>query len=329
MSNKYERLSELIMFFNQKFHMEQLLTYGFQFLYEKLELNSAAIYKKNGDYFELVSSLEYDNPIENIECTRVLNRLASMHGGLLTSNFNKYFEYEIISKTEMKIVIPLIVKSDLFGFIISNGIKTGPITEDDISFIEKATIIINNTFERAKINLDYKSMELKMNKDIFGLLFVNQSTRLLMKELNVENLYSMCVDMVRELTGSKITTIGIYDDALNIIIIKRYIDITSSEKKLQEFELVSGELEIDKLIYEVKKDERELKNIFKDLSGFENISAKYIILIVVRKVVIGFITISDTNNGQSYDSGTFELIESMVSAILISITNAKHFESMK
>ena len=167
-----------------------------------------------------------------------------------------------------------------------------------------------------------------MNKDIFGLLFVNQSTRLLMKELNVENLYSMCVDMVRELTGSKITTIGMYDDTLNKIIIKRYIDITSNEKKLQEFELVSGELQIDKLIYELKSDERGLKNIFKDLSGFENINAKYIILIVVRNIVIGFITISDTNNGQCYDSGTFELIESMVAAILISITNAKYFESI-
>ena len=150
MSSKYEKLSELIMFFNQKFHMEQLLTYGFQFLYEKLELNSAAIYKKNGDHFELVSSLEYDDPIKDIESTRVLDRLASMHGGLLTSNFSKYFECDIISKTEMEIVIPIIVRSNLFGFIISNGIKSEPITEDDISFIEKATIIINSTFEKSK-----------------------------------------------------------------------------------------------------------------------------------------------------------------------------------
>ena len=328
MTCNYGKLSEMVSFFNQRFHMEQLVTYGYKFLHEKLDLLNSAIYIKNNDIFELGSKFGYDEIPEYIKSNSALSKIAILHGRLLVYSFNKYFEEDFINSTEMQIIIPLIVKSELVAFIVSNGVSYGELSPEDIEFMEKGNILINNALSLAKADMDYLKMSRTLDKDIFSLLFLNQSTRLLMSENEVDKIYIMCIDIIRELTASRVTSLGLYDENSKRVIIKGYQDVNSNEKINVEFEFAGNREPTEKIIYHINNDEAELKSIFKDLSGFSDLEAEHVVLIVKDKI-IGFITISDTINNQEYDKSTYEMIESMAASIYISIANASYIKEIK
>ena len=148
MEKKYRKLSEMILFFNQRFHMEQLITYGYKFLQEKLELNNSCIYIKDNKKYTLRDKIGYEDLPYEMDENRMLVAFASLHGRLLTSSFIKYFDKEIIDTTNMTLVIPLIYKGILLGYIISDGLKNDDLNTDNIEFIESANVLINNAYQR-------------------------------------------------------------------------------------------------------------------------------------------------------------------------------------
>ncbi len=54
---------------------------------------------------------------------------------------------------------------------------------------------------------------MKLDKKIFNLFFINHCSRTLLSELNLEKIYMLCIDIIRELTASSVTSFGLYEDA--------------------------------------------------------------------------------------------------------------------
>ncbi len=327
MNKNIQKLFDMITFFSQRFHIEQLTTYGYNYLHVNLNFINSVIYLLDEGSYKLKGKTDYGDIPLVINTHPYTEKVATHHGRLVTHSFEKYLPDLFIETTKMKLLIPLIVKNKLIGFIVSEGIKDHNM-EDYVELIDKANILINNALSIALADEEYKEMSKVLDKEIFSLLFVNQSSRLLLSELDIDKLYLMCIDMVRELTASSVTSLGLYDETHDKLIIRGYKDVIDFKEKYAEFTLNKNLILPRKIIYHVKNDKDDLKLIFEDIEGFKALDAEYVVLIVKEKV-IGFITISEPVNEKEYDKSTFEMIESLASSIYISIMNAKYFKSIQ
>lgn len=148
-----------------------------------------------------------------------------------------------------------------------------------------------------------------------------------MAELDLSKLYSLCIDIIRELTSSSITSFGLYDELRKKIVIKGYSDIVNFKKYYSEIDLISKNATNLKIIYNLDTDRDELSKIFVDVSEFDRLSAKYVILLI-KNDILGFVTVGEPVNGKKYEDDTLVQIESMAKSIYISITNALYFNKI-
>ncbi len=324
---RYEALIQAIDFFTQKFDVNQLANYAFDFANEILTLNSSALFINQGDSFNLVKSRNYSIKSYSIPNTEKLQRIATFYGSILKSNFDTYFNASDIKVFDTQLIIPLIIQDLLYGFIVSNGKAVELIDEDDLIISKALMQLINNSLENSKNFSDLQQTNKRLDQKIFNLFSINQSSRMLLSELDLRKLYSLSIDIFSELTSSKITSFGLYDEILNRVVIKGYKNVYSSEKQYHEFELVSREYKGYKLVYNYKSDFEELSKLFVNCKDFKKLEAEYIILIV-KKDILGFVTISKSVNDRSYDEGLFELIESLAASTYISFTNAIFFQEI-
>lgn len=72
---------------------------------------------------------------------------------------------------------------------------------------------------------DYKKLARNIDKELFQQFSINQTTKILLAETDIEKLYSLCIDVVRELTSSSVTALILYDSIRNKFIVKGYSDI--------------------------------------------------------------------------------------------------------
>lgn len=324
-TNRYEALLQAIDFFTQKFNVKQLANFAFDFTNEILSLNSSALFVKNNSCFMLTKVANYAMDNHFIESTAKLQRIATFYGNVMISDFLNFFEAEDISKYNTKIVIPLIIQDLLYGFIISDGKEGEDFNQSDLNIAKALMQLINNALENSKNFSDLQKTNKQLDQKVFNLFSINQSSRMLLSELNLKRLYSLSIDIFSELTSSKITSFGIYDEIRDKIIIKGYKNVFSSEKYYQEYKLYSTDYNGYKLVFHYNNDKELLKEIFVNYNDFEKLEAEYIILIVKNKI-LGFVTISKPVNDRAYDTSLFELIESLAASTYISLTNAIFFQ---
>ncbi len=303
MNSDRQKLFDMITFFSQRFHIEQLTTYGYNYLHENLNFINSAIYLLDEGTYKLKGKKDYGEIPLVINTHPFTDKVATHHGQLLTNSFEKYLPDMFIEITNMKLLIPLIVKNKLIGFIVSEGIKDHSL-EEYKGLLDKANILLNNALSIALADEEYKQMSKTLDREIFSLLFVNQSSRLLLSELDIDKLYLMCIDMVRELTASSVTSLALYDETHDKLIIRGYKDVIDFKEEYAEFTLKKNVIPPRKVIFHIRNDENDLKHIFKDIEGFKALEAEYIILIV-KESVIGFITISEPVNRKEYAKSTF------------------------
>lgn len=324
---RYEALLQAIDFFTQKFNLEQLSQYAFESANKILDLSSSALFILNGDFFEIRDS-KYANGLGyKIPNTHNLGIIATLHGDIITSHFDRFFSPEDISLFNMKIVLPLIIKNQLYGFIISDGSQSREFEEDDFIVAHAFMQLMNNSLENSKIFSELQSINKKLDQKIFNLFSINQSSRVLLSVLDLNRLYSLSIDIFSELTSSKTTAFGLYDEISDRIIVRGYKNVFSTQAFYGEFELVSNEYKGYKIVFNYSQDKELLKKIFRNPEAFEMLEAEYIILLV-RDRILGFVTISKPVNEREYDQALFELIESLASSTYISLKNAILFQEV-
>lgn len=325
--NKNNALLEAIDFFTQKFSIHQLSSYAFEFVNQILSLQSSAMFLKEGDRFVLEKNFNYDVHAYTIPDTPKLQRIATFHGNIMTSNFEGYFEAKDIEALRPRLIIPMIIKDLLYGFIISDCKNECYLSNNELHLSKALMQLINNALESSKNFSDLEQTNKQLDQKIFNLFSINQSSRMLLSELDLNKLYSLAIDIFSELTSSRITSFGLYDEIKDRIVLRGYRDVYSSKKQTCEFELQDNSYKGYKVVFHYHKDKEMLQSIFKNYDDFQLTDAEYIILIVKEKV-LGFVTISKPVNDRAYDQSLFELIESLAASTYISFKNAIYFNEI-
>lgn len=324
---RFEALLQAIDFFTQKFNIQQISQYAFEFTNEILTLNASALFLLEGNNFVLKKTRQYGINYFTIPNTDKIQRIATLFGDIITSNFDHFFEPEDISVFRARLIIPLIIKDQVYGFIISDGKAMNGFNEDDYTMSRTLMRLFNNALSNSTNFAELQDANKELDQKIFNLFSINQSSKILLSELNLSRLYSLSIDIFSELTSSKITALGIYDDIRDRIVIRGYRNVFSNMNYCGEFELRDGQYSSYKIVFHYERDREELERIFVNYEEFKNLESEYIILIVKDKV-LGFVTLSKPVNERPYDEALFELIESLSSSTYISLTNALLFKEV-
>ena len=324
---RFEILLQAIDFFTQKFTLDQSSEYAFNFANQILTLHSSALFIRKGD--EYVQKLTHNYDIYNviIPASQNLEDIAKFYGNVIRSRFDNFFDKDIIEKYDINIVIPLMIHDYVYGFIISNKKAGNGFNEDDYLLSNALMRLINNAMENSKLFSDLQETNKKLDRKIFNLFSIHHCSKVLFSELNLEVLYSLATDIFSEVTSSKITSFGLYDEISDKVIIRGYKNVTDYSKCYCEYQLHNRDYSGNKIVFHVRNDIDIIKKIFINWEDFDKVQADYIILIV-NNGIQGFVTISQPTNESVYDESLFELIESLATSTCLSLTNAILFQQV-
>ncbi len=78
-----------------------------------------------------------------------MKTIATLFGRIITHDFDSYFQEDFIESFNLKMVIPLIVKDRLVGFIASDGKEEGVFSEDEMQVAGAMMQLMNTAYGNA------------------------------------------------------------------------------------------------------------------------------------------------------------------------------------
>lgn len=330
---RYSGLILAVDFFSQKLNSQQIMDSAFDFVNELLTLErSAMFYAKNGRY-ELEREKGRPCGLKIIEGNDALNSIAVFHGSIVTGTENilRYFSEEVVAAYRPEIVLPVFSDKDLEGFILIPEKETGPFDDNDYIICEVLMKLFNSSLMNYRAFTELQATNTSLDEKIFNLFAINQSSKVLLSELNLDVLYRMSADIFSELTQSSSTGFILYDEKSERYVLRSSRFIYNSLKSVNiELEMKkSVVVEPNRTIIDIS-DERDriyFNSIFTDgVRMLDELAPRYLVLLEKEGEILGLVTLGDTVTGADYKQSIFELIESLASSTYISISNAKHFK---
>ena len=329
----YEGLLEAIELFSQKLTANQVFDYAFDYLKKMLFLRKGAVYVKKEQKFFLHHIDNYQN-LPSILCfTDRINEIATFHGRMLfPKDIKKYLGEDFLAEHPKDIVIPFIVEDYVLGFIVA---------EFDQNFFDPEHYIIIETlmklFNSSLSNFEgYAALQTankQLDEKIFNLFAINQSSKILLSELNLNRLYSLSIDVFSELTQSAITGFILYEPKSESFTLKTMRNVFYPMQK------VSLQLRLNKdctinphrilLDLSCQEDLAYFESLF--FRGIEKLlplEPLYIVLLINQGELLGFVTLGENVTQKPYEKSIFELIESLSYSTYIALSNAKHVEKV-
>lgn len=327
---RYTGLMQAIEYFSQKLVFEQIIEAAFDFINELLLVTNSIVYVlENGKYTakKVKGFKEYSPKIEN---TEKLENLAAFYGNILYENdkIDKFFDADLVSEMDVSAIVPLIIEGNLYGFIMVNRKDFG---EDDYIISEALMRLINTALENYSRYENLAKVNKELDEKIFNLFAINQSSKALLSELQIDALYNLSVDVCSELTRSRVTSFVLHDERSGRYVIKGFKDVFY---KIKDASLSlslnsSNRIDTNKVIINLKNEDdcNYFYNLFEDADvQIKRLEAKYVVIIFKGHEILGFVTLSETVTGAEYSSGIFELIESLASSMYIALSNAYLFK---
>ena len=181
---------------------------------------------------------------------------------------------------------------------------------------------------------ELKIINESLDEKIFNLFAINQSSKALLSQLDLDSLYSLAIDVFSELTQSSATGFVLFDDKSEKYVLRSYRFVLENVKSLDIVLEMHENAVIDpnRIIIDVSNDSdtQYFCSLFKDcLNLLTPLKARYIILLNKEDQILGFVTLGSTITGTPYRKNIFELIESLASSTYIAISNAKHFRQVE
>ncbi|MDZ5471069.1 hypothetical protein SM124_04815 (plasmid) [Bacillus sp. 31A1R] len=322
----YHPLMEAIDFFTQRFHIDHILQYGLIFSKRIIKLDKTALFIKKENRYFLHGDSDFKINVSVMNGSPKLEELPLFNGRIILEHFEDYFSIDVIETYQLKLVIPLINDTELIGLIVSNGKGEDPLTPEELFLAETLMKLINLSIENNLRIIDTNGMKKELDQKLFDLFVINQSTKALLSELDMDKLYSLATDVFSEVSGSRITTFGVYDEIDDKLKIVGYRNVSSFQSVYTEFSLHKNVLPC-KVVLHIEKDLELIKELFIEWERFTDINAKYIVLIL-KQEIIGMVTLGECISGNDYTESTFELIETLSSSTCIALTNAKQFKTI-
>ncbi|MDF2613995.1 MAG: hypothetical protein K0S71_1781 [Clostridia bacterium] len=323
----YAALLQAIDFFTQRFSLDQIGCYAFEFANEMLTLHSSGLFIREGDHFNLKKSRLYEVSQYEIPNTRMLEKIPVFHGDIITHQTSKFFTEDIIKKFGIKLVIPLIMDNFLYGFIISNGKILNHFDEDDYTIASTLTKLFRNALENSMQLDELNEKNKELDQKVFNLFAINQSAKSLLSEVDLKRLYTLATDIFSEMTCSQVTSFGIYDSISQSIKVLGYRNVSNYSSVFIELQLSCRAYLSGPIVLDFKKDLELIKSVFTNWEEFYLLEAEYIVLLV-KDQILGIVTLGKAVNDRLYDHATFELVETLASFTHIAISNALLFKEL-
>lgn len=334
---RYSGLILAVDFFSQKLNSEQIMDAAFDFVNELLSLENSAIYCARNDNYELIRFKGLDRNVKMINDNNHFKNLAVLHGNILCGKeaILRYFNEDLVNSYNLSIVIPIIVDSILDGFILIPEKSGDQFDNDDFIICEVLMKLFNSAMENCKRFSELQNINLSLDEKIFNLFAINQSSKALLSELNLDILYNLSIDVFSELTQSSSTGFVLFDKRSENFSLKSYKFIFREIINLNiELELKKNAvIDPNKIIIDIlnEQDTDYFNNLFEDgINAIKELMPQYIVLLNNSKAnsILGFVTLGATVTGVNYKKSIFELIESLTSSTYISISNAKLFKQV-
>ncbi|WP_240416232.1 GAF domain-containing protein [Paenibacillus periandrae] len=323
---RFEGLLLAIEFFTQRFHLNQLSEFSFEFVNEILTLNASALFIRDGERFVMKQKRLYADKEYFIPYTGKLRRLVTFHGRTVRTDFTAFFEQREVDHFQMKWAMPLMIDDELHGFIVSNGKIMGQFADEDIVMSDTLMRLINNSMENSQHFADLQQSNRKLDQKIFNLFAIHHSTKALLSEVTLHRLHEIATDVFSEVSSSQITSFGVVDPITGRLRITGYRNVSSYETYHGDFELHTQAYN-GPIVLHVERDQERIQALFVSGERLRELEAEYIILIV-KDHIIGMVTLSRPVNDRVYDESTFELIESLATSTFIAISNAMLFQEV-
>lgn len=328
--HKCENLISAIDFFSQNLHLDQIVEYGFK-LYCSIENPiSSSIFWLNEDKLRYTQvHIQGDFPVlEDVEKNESHDMFAVRNGFILKDREKqkRYFDEDFLKRSQAESVMPLIVEDLLLGFIFTRH-DSEEISLGDECLI-RFNLLLNLALEKASRYVERENFRKELDRRIFNIDALSQTMRLVLSELSVEHLLNIAMDILREMTTSPVTSIGIYDNQEKILKIEKYFNVFDAKNYFDAIHLKTNEIQSGQMVFDYPQDREALKVYFDDLTIFERLEAEKVIFIY-KKTILGFITLAPPLNEKPYDHQLIQRIEDLVALFQLGITNAKLFESVK
>lgn len=326
---QYSKLIRVIEFFSQRFSLENMTQYMYDFVLELFEPSRCSMVILDRDIYNIyTSNVDYEQEI-SFKKDEKHDQLVYFHPGLLDREFlSEFLDSEIFVGINPDIGIPIIMDKTLYGIIFISKVRA--LTQDELIIAEA----LMNLYHLALTNLkNYDFLELvkrELDEKIFNLFAINQASKALLGEQDPSRLMSLSLSVFSELTQSSITSIFLKDSIDGSYHLIDYNNVFRTKQKLT-IRLFPKELfanrRINTIIDWKEPRERDLFASYfnSDLGMLDQFNPYYIINFVNNNNLIGFATISNRVTGDKYDKGVFELLESLASSTYVAISNANNY----
>lgn len=330
---RYTGLVHAIEFFSQKFNLDHVEDYIYEFTNELLLPDQIAVFVKKGAKYKLKHSNGYEQKDCMLYYDKSYDEMIHYHSGLFTKeNIEAYFPKEVFQNFPAMIAIPLIMNCELYGIVFLNRINDS-FADDDLIIANALMNLYAASLTNHKYYDDLLDVSKQLNEKLFNLFAINHSSKALLSQLDLHTLYQLSISVFSELTQSSFTAFFLYDELTKSYRLMSLKDVYNS--KLIMFVNLYPKKPMDEIRIGVLTDmtRMEQRQAFFDLFDhgeevFQDIKAKYIVSIKKDERLIGFVTLGPKINNNTYEKSIFELIESLASSTYIAISNARNFHEI-
>jgi hypothetical protein len=330
-TEQYTKLVNAIEFFSQRFSLENMLEYIFDFSIELIHPASCIlIVEKDGIYEVENYKGAYNHALSFLKEPHH-NELVYFHAGLINEErLNTYIPSELFLKDKPKYAIPLIMGKSLLGFV---AFYKEDVTEGDLIIAEALMNLFSLSLSNYESYNALEQVKKKLDAKVFNLFAINQASKALLSELDVGQVIQMTNSVFSELTQSRITSIYIFDDIGQRYECMNLIDVYNKIRFRPSF-IHSKNIKNNRCGVVIDYDNPDEKQLFsaffsESMSILDTYETKYIINLIQDGYLLGFVTLSRKVNESEYESEIFELIESLASATYIAVANARNMEALK
>ncbi|NLO39648.1 MAG: hypothetical protein GX115_09280 [Ruminiclostridium sp.] len=327
---RYNGLMQAIDFFSNRLSFEQIVSSAYEFVNELLTVSQSVMYIFDGKDFIPVERKGLSDEPQRVPSTKKLESFAVFCGSVLSdrAKLEDYFDRDFLESSRVQIMIPLSSETTLEGFILLISKNGGAFVPDDTVICDAMMRIFTSALENHKRLVKLQEANNELDEKVFNLFAINESSKILLAQHDMEALYSLSLDVFSELTQSSRTSFFLFDQGSEKYTLKAYRDIYHSKFARDS---VSLTLNPDKTINPMQSliDTGKSSDVeyFNDLfmEGMDALSFSnplYIVLLLKDTEVLGLVTLSTTVSGSPYKKGVFELVESLASYTYIAITNA-------
>lgn len=330
---QYSKLIHVIEFFSQRFSLDNMTQYMYDFVMELLEPTRCSMVILDHKVYKLyATNMNFEKVIE-FKKEEKHDRLVYFHPGILDKDFLRGFlEADIFRRIQPEIGIPIIIDKTLYGIVFIR--KEEVISEDELIIAEA----LMNLYHLALTNLkNYDYLELvkrELDEKIFNLFAINQASKALLSEQDPNRLMYLSLSVFSELTQSCVTSIFLKDTMDSSYHLVDYNDVVKAKRKvnIRLYPCDITKMKIKSVVdWNDKLEKESFVSLFREnVELLEQFNPHYIVNFVNNNDLVGFVTISNRVTGDKYDRGVFELLDSLASATYVAISNANnYFEVLK